>query len=317
MELNDTIFPEPLFNYDTLNNFPHNVLYIPIDKDEYNKANKKPLSSSKKKEINDKYEFIPCLFVQAKRGKLSNNFIIMFHGNGEDIFHSYEMADGLSQKLEMNVIVVEYPGYSMYQKDKSSQTILEDSLYIYEYIKNHFKNVHEENIFVYGRSIGSAPAIYLASQKKIAGLFLVSAFTTVKAIAKNMIGFLSFLVKERFTSINYIQNVECPIYFIHGKSDSLIPYTETVKLFENCSYKEKNGASYPPHMTHNDFSLKKDILEPIKTFIQKQNLQKPSEGSSILGELFKTPFSVYSEFKNRTGSVNSVSKIEYDDLKDK
>lgn len=314
MDFNNTIFPDPSFNYGTLANFQNDVIYIPINKDKYNKANNKPTSSSySNKEITSdtNSNFIPCIFLPANRGKPTNNFLVMFHGNGEDIFLSHEMADGLRQKLEMNVLLVEYPGYSLYKADKNSQTILEDSLYIYEFIKKEFKNVKEENIFVYGRSIGSAPAIYVASQKKVAALFLVSAFTSIRAVVKNMVGPLCYLVKNRFLSIDYIKNVQCPIYFIHGKIDTLIPYTETVKLFDSCSHKEQNEYRYPEGMTHNDYDLREDILEPIRLFIKNKNLLKPSEGTVFPDYLFKMPNSVLADIKKNKGSEKIINKNEY------
>ena len=44
-----------------------------------------------------------------------NNYIVIyFHGNGEDIFHSLTLTQFLAEYLNMKVLAVEYPGYSVY-----------------------------------------------------------------------------------------------------------------------------------------------------------------------------------------------------------
>ena len=60
-------------------------------------------------------------------------------------------------------------------------------------------NLSEKDIILYGRSIGSGPACYLASTKSPGALLLMSAYTSIKAVVKSIAGRLaSFLVKERF-----------------------------------------------------------------------------------------------------------------------
>lgn len=93
--------------------------------------------------------------------------------------------------------MVEYPGYSLYKENKDSDKILEDSLTIYDYLVNEMK-VAYNNIFVFGRSIGSGPALFLSSKRKIGGLMLLSPFTSIQAVAENLVGgLLKFLVSER------------------------------------------------------------------------------------------------------------------------
>ena len=98
----------------------------------------------------------------------------------------------------MNVIIVEYPGYSIYKENKSSDTILEDSLCVFDFLTEILK-IDKDHIIVYGRSIGSAPATYLCSQRKPGSLILMSPFTSLRAVAENLVGnLIKFLVSERY-----------------------------------------------------------------------------------------------------------------------
>jgi abhydrolase domain-containing protein 17 len=96
----------------------------------------------------------------------------------------------------MNIILVEYPGYSIYKETKGAQKVLDDSVYVYDYL-THKLNVEPNHIYVFGRSIGSAPSCFLASQREFGGLILMSPFTSIQSVAKNLVGFISFLVAER------------------------------------------------------------------------------------------------------------------------
>lgn len=59
----------------------------------------------------------------------------------------------------MNVIV-QYPGYSIYEdKKREPKQIYDDSLAVFDWINNNLK-IDKSNIFIYGRSLGTSPAIY-------------------------------------------------------------------------------------------------------------------------------------------------------------
>ena len=268
MDFNSIIFPKPMFDYSYIENYQDELIYIP-------KINKK--------------EYIPCLFLKDYNSQ-TKNIIIMFHGNAEDIFGARNMGEALCQKIHMNIIIVEYPGYSIYNKEPNTDELLENTTIIYDFVKERFK-LTDKNIFIFGRSIGTSPAIYLASKRKPNALISISAFTSIKAVADNLVGFLKILVKERLVSIDYIKNVSCPIIFIHGQKDPLIPFKETIILKDNCDCPFE--VVLPIDMTHNDFDLDEDIIEPINKFLTKNcNIDKEKnnfDNNEKIKELFKMP----------------------------
>ena len=232
MDFNNILFPSPKFKMNEAKNFSDELIYIPrIIK------------------ITDKIEYIPCIFLPDQSNNKSKNFLLLFHGNAEDIFGARALGDKLRQKLYMNIIIIEYPGYSIYKtKDSNSNIILENTIIVYDYIKAKF-NLNDNNIYILGRSIGTSPAIYLASKRKPNALFVISGFSSIKEVAKNLVGPLNVLLKDRFFSIDYIKDVTCPVLFIHGQKDPLIPFKETLKLKNmcNCPYE----VSFPEYMSHN------------------------------------------------------------------
>ena len=248
MEFNSIVFPRPFFSYNLFSSYQEELIFIPKDVPD-----------------TEPPTYIPCLFIREQKNN-SKNIILMFHGNAEDIFGARCMGETLVQKLHMNVIIVEYPGYSIYFSEPSADEIINNTTIVYDFIKNKLK-IEDKNIFIFGRSIGTSPAIYLASKRKPNALITISAFTSIKAVADNLVGFLKIFVKERMTSIDYIKKVTCPIIFIHGQKDPLIPFKETILLKDNCDCPFE--VVLPLEMTHNDFEIDEDIIDPINNFIKK------------------------------------------------
>lgn len=174
--------------------------------------------------------FVPCLLLRAFTP--TNKVCLCFHGNGEDIGQTQELGDHVRSALGTHVIYVEYPKYGLYQdQDPSEERLFKDAEGIYDFLLNKLF-VLPENLIVFGRSLGTAPAIWLASKKQVGILVLMSPFTSVKGIVQDLIGnFATYLVKERFENIRNIENVKCPTFIVHGQQDRLIPCSHAQALF--------------------------------------------------------------------------------------
>lgn len=213
-------------------------------------------------------DYIPALLLlKSNTSFVNKKFMIFFHGNAEDIFHSKEFADKIKEELDVNIISIEYPGYSIYFSDKNSQTILSNALVVYDFLVNEIR-INPENILILGRSIGTSPAVYLASKRKCAGLILISAFISVQKVAERILGrFLKFLISERFENYIFIRNVVNPILFIHGQKDDMIPYQHTLSLKNECQ--SPYEVVLPESMDHNNFDMYEDVIIPIKNFLAR------------------------------------------------
>ena len=81
-----------------------------------------------------------------------------------------------------------------------------------------------QRIYVYGRSLGSAVAIYTAARRPVAGLILESPFTSAGAMAKHHYGlFPRFLLHLSLDNLTTVKRVDCPILLFHGDADRLVP----------------------------------------------------------------------------------------------
>lgn len=179
----------------------------------------------------------------------SKQVIIYFHGNAGSLNGWGEVAAELRAKLKINVWIVDYPGYGKSEGTiQSERQILAFAERFYEVVKQKFPN---SNLIAYGRSIGSAPATWLATQKHIP-LILESPFSSFSTLASEIAPwFPSFLRRYSFKNEVWLKSYKLPLFLVHGSQDEVIPVKHSrdlSKKFPNSKYVEVHGA------THNNLS---------------------------------------------------------------
>lgn len=126
---------------------------------------------------------------------------------------------------------MEYPGYSVYKSNEISEEIItKDSEAVLNYLVDKCK-ISLNRILVMGRSLGSGPACWIANKYEVAGLILISPFTSIKEVASHHYGvFGSLLIKNRFNNLENIKEVKCPTLIIHGNEDEVVPIRHSEAL---------------------------------------------------------------------------------------
>jgi hypothetical protein len=163
-------------------------------------------------------EHIPCLFLPNEEG--GNKLVLYFHGNAEDIGLAFDLLYLFGLKMNMHILAVEYPGYGLYKTSKpSEEQMKEDAEIIYDYL-TQCVGINEQDIILFGRSMGSGPTSYLSSIRNPHCLLLMSPYISIKEAAKSLLGwasFLTFIVHEKFRNIDSIKKAKCPVFILHGK----------------------------------------------------------------------------------------------------
>jgi len=177
---------------------------------------------------------IPYLhFVNRERSPL---VLVYFHGNASDLESIYSQLDYFSQVLQAEVYALEYTGFGVHTLEDrtkpSEKTMFSDALTFVDFLLTRHS---AENVVLFGRSLGSAPALHVASQRpEIGGLILESAFTTpLKTVLKNKTSHKivnGFSNRTLFENELHIQSVQSPIFIFHGTHDEVVPYVHSQKL---------------------------------------------------------------------------------------
>lgn len=173
---------------------------------------------------------------------------------------------------------MEYPGYGEYDGKPNENKICKDAIRVFDYLTSVLK-ISPDSISVLGRSMGSGPSIHLCANRHPANLILVSPYTSIKNVSKELIGkfMSSLLIKERFSNILKIEEVCCPILLIHGKKDKLVPHSHSQLLAEKAIHSRKVKVCLNENMEHNHFNMYIKIVNPIFEFFKELNYVQDSE----------------------------------------
>lgn len=158
--------------------------------------------------------------------------ILYFHGNGENLGDCAPTFKSLHQ-LDLAVVAIDYRGYGRSSGTPSEGGTQRDAAAAWSYLTETRRTPASE-IIVVGRSLGGGVAVDLAQRSTPAGLVLECTFTSVVEIGQREYPFLpvTLLATNRYSSINKISDVNCPILQFHGRDDQVIPLENAKRLYD-------------------------------------------------------------------------------------
>ncbi len=191
---------------------------------------------------------INALYFYADQPK---GVILYFHGNVGNIDRWGEVAEPLS-RLGYDVMIPDYRGYGKSVGLRTEQTLFHDALYCYNYLK---QEMGAEKVVIYGRSLGTGIASWLAAQTDYDGLILETPYFSMTELARRYLP--SALVKRHlefhFDSAQYLQHACGDILILHGTDDEVVPYDSGKKLFQSIPEGEATFVSFNG-AGHNDLA---------------------------------------------------------------
>ena len=158
--------------------------------------------------------------------------ILHFHGNAGNISHRLDLVQPFLGK-GLSVFLFDYRGFGKSSGRPSETGLYKDGLAAWSYLVES-ERIAPERVVLHGHSIGAAVAIEVALQRKVRGLFIESAFTSTKDMAKTMALFalLSPILPEHYNNLEKIPHVSAPKLIAHGDRDEIVPFSMGQKLFE-------------------------------------------------------------------------------------
>ncbi|RKE92005.1 alpha/beta hydrolase [Ichthyenterobacterium magnum] len=155
--------------------------------------------------------------------------ILYFHGNAGDLSRWGKITEHFVAK-QYDVLVMDYRTYGKSIGKLNEAVFYKDAQFCYNYLKARY---NENEISVYGRSLGTGIAAFIASKNKPKQLILETPYYSIVDVAKHRFPIfpVAQLLKYRFPSNEFIKEVNCPIYIFHGTDDAVVPYSSGEKLF--------------------------------------------------------------------------------------
>lgn len=169
---------------------------------------------------------------QAEPEKPPKAVVLLFLGNGEDLASGMIKVGSLID-YRVAAIAIEYPGYGDSEGSPSVGSILEAAEVAAAYAQEMASRLSVP-LFVMGTSLGSFPAVHVASTRSVAGLLLAAPPTSVAEAGAARYWFLpvNLLLRHRFENTEPARRVECPSLVIHGDRDGIVPTEMGKRLAE-------------------------------------------------------------------------------------
>ncbi len=156
--------------------------------------------------------------------------ILYFHGNAGDLSRWGDITSFFVDR-KYDVLVMDYRTYGKSTGKLSEDALHSDAQLFYDYA---LKQYEEHQIILYGRSLGTGIATKLASKNNPNKLILETPYYSLMEVARERFPFLpvTWFMKYKLLTYEFIKSVSCPITIFHGTSDNVIPYKSGRRLFD-------------------------------------------------------------------------------------
>lgn len=166
--------------------------------------------------------------------------LLYFHGNGE-IASDYEGIASFYNLSGVSLLVVDYRGYGWSTGTPLTTRMLPDAEIVLKKLPDILKEegiMPGRSIFVKGRSLGSAPAIYLAKHfsDQMKGLIIESGYADAPSLFRRLgIDIPDQLAEDDTLPVNNVGKMKAitmPLLVMHGAEDTLIPVIHGRDLYD-------------------------------------------------------------------------------------
>lgn len=172
---------------------------------------------------------IHSLYFKVKNAK---GLIIYFHGNAGNLQRWGKHARDFTAH-GYSVLMPDYRGFGKSTGKISEENFHFDALQLFHWVQEQNQ---EKNIILYGRSLGTGIATKLAATKEVSKLILETPYYNFLEISERYFRILpKKLFRYTFRTDLWIQEVSCPVYFIHGTKDGVVPHVSGKKLARSVS----------------------------------------------------------------------------------
>lgn len=166
--------------------------------------------------------------------------LVFFHGNGDSLRGSLIATAGF---VGHGLLLPEYRGYGGNPGSPDEAGLYADGEAALAWLAA--RGVGPARTVLIGNSLGSGVATELAARHRVAGLVIVSGFTSLPAAAAGAFGLpIGALVRDRFDNAAKLPRVTAPVLVLHGDADRVIAVAHGRALGARVGYREFPGVGH-------------------------------------------------------------------------
>ncbi len=155
------------------------------------------------------------------------NAILYFGGNAESMAQS---SDYIAQQFpQFTIYLMNYRGYGGSTGLASEKGLYSDALKLYDTVKPKHKRIS-----IGGRSLGSGIAVYVAANREVSKLALITPFDSIVNVAQGMYPLypVSFLLDDQYDSLSRIKKIKAKTFIVTAQNDKVITRERTQQLID-------------------------------------------------------------------------------------
>jgi uncharacterized protein len=181
--------------------------------------------------------------------------VFYYGGNAEDVSVQLSYLD---PPLSMSFLILNYRGFGESTGCPTQKNLFSDALKIFDLILKEHKATAEQ-ICLVGRSIGASIAAYVASQRNVKKLVLVTPFDAIANVfsASSWLFPLKKALGRYFNTAQYLEHVNAKILVISASNDEVVPrkclenliekFPDEIALVEIQGADHQNISDYPEY----------------------------------------------------------------------
>jgi alpha-beta hydrolase superfamily lysophospholipase len=160
---------------------------------------------------------------QAPKG-----LVLYYHGNADNL-QRWGKYNKIFLQAGYDFMVWDYRSYGKSTGKPTTENLLNDAELVYQFANKKYTS---DQIIIYGRSLGTGIAAYVASRHAAARLILETPYYSLENVAKTYAPILPYasLLRFEFPTYRLLPKVKCPVTIFHGTDDELLPLASTIKL---------------------------------------------------------------------------------------
>jgi fermentation-respiration switch protein FrsA (DUF1100 family) len=203
----------------------------------------------------------------------SKSALLYLHGNAGNLSHRGSSLVKIREVLHVGVLIVDYPGFGKSEGKPSEAGCYAAGQASYDWLVQEQK-IDPKQILLFGASLGGGVAVELASRQDHRALILIKTFTSLPDVGQHIFPWLPvrWVMRNRFDNLGKITQCQRPVFFGHGTSDELIPYSQGRKLFEAANQPKEFFVLEGGH----NHALPQAFFQALKGFLDKHSPSPPN-----------------------------------------
>lgn len=223
-------------------------------------------------------ERLHCYLLKHDRNSPSytNKTVLILPPNAGNIGHALPLVSMFYKNFGYNVFIYSYRGYGKLTGKPSEKGLKLDAQRVMAFVGSEDEQLLQSSLVLYGRSLGGAVAIYIASlmPSRVQGLILENSFLSIAKTVPHIFPLLKYLtvfVHQKWDSERLVPAIPStiPALLFSARKDEIVPPSHMDRIHQLLRAEDKTMVRYEDS-AHNDTVMQPEYWDKVHQFIQNK-----------------------------------------------